>query len=114
MVDNDDAIGLMQLEFPKFFKNAGLKPDNIVWYAGLHENTNNKHIYFSFFEKSPCRYTSRDNKSLHFSEGHIFKVARDKFKVSVEQRLTDLNSQLKLARKVLMDTTKYVLFTEQS
>ena len=112
--DIDDAIRLMKLEFPKFFKNAGLKPDNIVWYAGLHENTDNKHIHFSFYEKSPCRYTSRDNKNLHYSEGHISKVAMDKFKVAVEQRLTDISSQLKIARKALMDTAKYVLFSEQN
>ena len=114
VTDSEDAIRLMKLELPKFFKNSGLKPDNIVWYAGLHENTNNKHIHFSFYEKEPTRYTSRDNQNLHFSEGHISKVAMDKFKVSVEQRLTDISSQLKLARKNLLDSTKYVLFSEQN
>ena len=49
----EKAFELMKNELPKFFKNAGLIPENIVWYAGLHENTDNKHIHLSFFEKEP-------------------------------------------------------------
>ena len=48
----EDAYELMINEFPKFLKNAGFKKDNIVWFAGLHENTDNRHIHFSFLKKN--------------------------------------------------------------
>lgn len=49
----EKAYELMKSQLPKFFKNANLDPENIVWFAGLHENTDNKHIHLYFLKKSP-------------------------------------------------------------
>ena len=46
--DYEQAYKFLVKELPKFFKRAGLDKDNIVWYAGLHENT----FTFHFLKKS--------------------------------------------------------------
>jgi len=101
----EKAFELMKNELPKFFKNAGLIPENIVWYAGLHENTDNKHIHLSFFEKEPLRYM-HDNNNKNFSDGFIPIKAINKFKISAEIRLLQITKEIKLARKTLTDEMK--------
>ena len=101
----EKAFELMKNELPKFFKNAGLIPENIVWYAGLHENTDNKHIHLSFFEKEPLRYM-HDNNNKNFSDGFIPIKAINKFKISAEIRLLQITKEIQLARKTLTDEMK--------
>ena len=45
----EQAYELLKTELPKFFKRAGLDPNNMEWFAGLHENTDNRHIHICFF-----------------------------------------------------------------
>lgn len=111
--DYESAYRMMKTEFPRFLKSAGLNPDNVVWYAGLHENTDNRHIHFSFFEKQPTKYRAR-SKNLHFSNGKLPYHSIEQFKLRAEQKLTDSTAQLKLARKQLTESTKNVLFSAQS
>ena len=99
------AYQLLKYEFPKFFKNAGLNPDNIVWYAGLHENTDNKHIHISFFEKNPERY-KQGLEGKYYSDGFISKKAMDRFKVSIELKLLRLADEVILHRKTLTTEMK--------
>ena len=63
--DYEQAYKFLVKELPKFFKRAGLDKDNMVWYAGLHENTDNKHIHISFFEKEPEYYKNGGKLSYH-------------------------------------------------
>ncbi|MCL2369691.1 MAG: relaxase MobL [Firmicutes bacterium] len=111
MTDNADALRLMNKELPKLFKSAGLKAENITWYAGLHENTFNKHIHFSFFENEPLRYTARKNNEPQFSNGLINKNILTRFKINIERCLTDITGELKLARKGVTSIAKNVLFS---
>lgn len=53
------AYALMITELPKFLKSQNFNLDNIVWFAGLHENTDNRHIHFCFYEKEPLRYNKK-------------------------------------------------------
>jgi len=99
------AYELMKKELPKFFKNAGLTPENIIWYAGLHENTDNKHIHISFFEKNPERTTERSDKKK-FSDGFINIKAINKFKVSAELRLLKITDDIYLQRKTLTESMR--------
>ena len=62
--DYEQAYNFLKKELPKFFTRAGLDKDNIVWYSGLHENTENKHIHISFFEKEP--QFMKNNKTLSY------------------------------------------------
>lgn len=111
--DYESAYRMMKTEFPRFLKSAGLDPKNVIWYAGLHENTDNRHIHFSFFEKEPMKYRAK-SKNLHFSNGKLPYYSIEQFKLRAEQKLTDSTAQLKLARKQLTESTKNVLFSEQS
>ena len=101
----EKAFELMKNELPKFFKNAGLIPENIVWYAGLHENTDNKHIHLSFFEKEPLRNKQGHDK-VCFSDGIIPIKAINKFKIMAEIRLLQITKEIQLARKTLTDEMK--------
>ena len=49
----EDALEVVRKNLPKFFKNNGMQDENVVWFAGMHENTDNKHIHVCFFEKEP-------------------------------------------------------------
>ena len=99
------AYNYLKKELPKFFKNAGLNADNIVWYAGLHENTDNNHIHISFFEKAPIRSKQGSNRR-HFSNGLIPIKAINKFKVSSEIALLKLTDDVILNRKTLTHEMK--------
>lgn len=101
----EKAIAMMKVEMPKFFKNAKLNPNNIVWYAGLHENTDNKHIHFSFFEKSPQRIKRGMEKPI-FSDGHIKLEAINKAKTSMEIRLLDIPNEIYKNRQLLTHQIK--------
>lgn len=109
--DNEDAMRLMKTEMPRFLKSAGLNPDNVTWYAGLHENTQKKHIHFSFFENAPMRFKERHGGERSFSKGKINLVAMDGFKVRIEQRLTDITAELKSARSGITDVMRNILFS---
>ena len=101
----EKAFDLMKTEFPKFLKNAKLNPDNIEWFAGLHENTDNKHIHFSFYEKAPLRYR-RYCKHKCYSDGMLPKDAINKFKISMELKLLNISSDIIDKRKTLTTEIK--------
>ena len=66
--DYEQAYNFIKKELPKFFTRAGLDKDNIIWYAGLHENTENKHIHISFFEKEPKFYKNNNEAKTRRSK----------------------------------------------
>lgn len=101
----EKAYKMMITEFPKFFRKAGLNPDNIIWFAGLHENTDNKHIHFSFFEKEAIR-TKRDREGLFFSDGMIPLNAINGTKVAIELKLINISYEIAEKRKTLTQEMK--------
>ena len=109
MTSYEDALELLKTELPKFFKNIGIAEDNVVWYAGLHENTDNQHIHLSFFEKEP-RFTSENSAEKRYRYGTIGQDAMDKFRIGIEERLTDVGFDLKRSRRNLTETATNTLF----
>lgn len=103
--DFEAAYNLMLQKFPKFLRNAGLDPENIIWFAGLHENTDHRHIHFSFFEKEPSRYR-KNCKELQYSNGKLPVKAIEKAKLDVEMHLDKWNLKFKEVRKNLQEETK--------
>jgi uncharacterized coiled-coil protein SlyX len=103
----------MSLEIPRFLRSAGFDHKKIVWFAGLHENTDNRHIHFSFFESEPS--TMRSNaKGAVYSNGKIKLDCFERFRVSIEQRFTDLSAQIALARKDVTEINRNLLFSKES
>lgn len=101
----EKAIAMMKVEMPKFFRNAGFTPENIKWFAGLHENTDNKHIHFSFFEKSPQRIKIGRTTPI-FSDGNIPLRAINDVKSSIEIRLLKLVDDVYSNRNLLTHQIK--------
>ena len=102
--NSDQAIDFFNRQFPRFLSQAGFDVDNITWFAGLHENTNHRHIHFSFFENKPTRYTSKD-KELHYSVGKINKMFLDKAKIDFELYfITHANKLIDLRNDLLQST----------
>lgn len=111
--DFEQAYEMMKREMPRFLKDAGFKPDNITWFAALHTNKKHRHIHISFFENEPMRYRQR-SKELQFSHGKINQECIRRFKVHVEQNLTDISAELRIARKEATGLAKEVLFSKAS
>lgn len=101
----EQAIGLLNNILPKFFKSANLNPKNIIWYAGLHENTDNRHIHISFFEKEPTFYNHR-KKEYKFHRGKIPITAVKELKLNAENYFNSPMEELKIKRKKLVESLK--------
>ena len=99
----EQAYELVKSELPKYFKRAGLNPDNIEWFAGLHENTDNRHIHLLFFEREPQRMK---NKEKHFSRGYISNNAMDFLKANIELSATNFKAREKEIRLRLTKSVK--------
>ena len=104
----EQAIGLLNNLLPKFFKSANLNPKNIIWYAGLHENTDNRHIHISFFEKEPTFYSHR-KKEYKYHRGKIPITAVKELKLNAENYFNSPMEELKIKRKKLVESLKLEL-----
>lgn len=98
--DSESAQKILKSVFPRFCKRAGLNPENIVMFWGLHTNRKHNHIHISFFEKEPKRYRA-NGQGLHFSEGFIPKSCLEYLKIMTEQKASDMSAQLKMLRAEL-------------
>jgi len=98
--DYEQAYKFLKKELPKFFNRAGLYSDNIVWYAGLHENTENKHIHISFFEKEPLYFDN--GGKLKYHSGTISKELLLATPFTFEKALTKPTAQILKARKDML------------
>lgn len=97
--NHEQAEHILKSELPKFFKRSGLNPDNIEWFAGLHENTDNRHIHLVFFEKQPIRI--KKNGKV-FSMGKLSINAMKEFKLLVEECATDFRArEIKIRTSVI-------------
>lgn len=82
-----DAKNLLNDELPNFLKSNGMDITNVTWVAGLHENTENRHIHLCFFENEPRRIVA-NKKERQYHNGSLKQVSIDDFKVRIEQGLT--------------------------
>lgn len=109
MKDFDEAKDLLCSQLNRFFKRAGLNPTNITWYAGLHSNTDNRHIHISFFENEPLRTRQLDYSKMCYHNGNVSQHAIDGFKVAIEQHFSDISTKAKQTRKDLLRVADSVL-----
>ena len=106
----EKAYEMMKREMPKFLSSCNLNPNNVIWFAGLHENTDNKHIHFSFFEKSPERYR-KGKEELCYSDGLLPIQSINRAKVSMELTLTSIPKDISNNRNLLTEDMKNKLET---
>lgn len=99
--DYEQAFAFISTELPRFFRRCGLESDNMIWYAGLHENTENKHIHISFFEKEPLHFD--DNGKLKYHSGTLPKKILLDSKIRFERKLSNATAEIIKARKDIME-----------
>jgi hypothetical protein len=109
----EQAYELLKTELPKFFKRAGLDPKNIEWFAGLHENTDNRHIHICFFEKDAIRIKPNKNER-QFSVGKISLNAINQFKAVLEFSACDFKAKEKLYRLMINEQFKQELESQSA
>lgn len=86
--NQENAIKFLRQTFPSFLERTHLDPKNIVLYAALHDDTDNRHIHFSFFEKEPKRWNKNGVLSYTW-RGNIDSRAIDNYLVSANMHLDE-------------------------
>lgn len=105
LYSNDRAMEMVNKVFPRFLKEAGFDPKRVNWYAGLHENTDNRHVHISWFETEPSHY-SRKKRSYVYHQGRISPACLNAIKADVERFFETDQDMLKNHRKQLLEDFK--------
>lgn len=82
----EDAWEVIRKNLPKFLKSNGMQEENVVWFAGLHENTDNQHIHICFFEKEPT-FFRQNKKGYFYHTGTLRKTSINDMKIAIEEQL---------------------------
>ena len=101
----EDALELVKSVLPKFFKALKLKEDNIIWFGGLHTNTDNRHIHISFFEKEPMYYDAK-KKSYKYRPGRINVKSCKELKMNIEKYFLSPKESMKRVRRLMVDEAR--------
>ena len=101
----DKAYSMVKRCLPKFLKRAGFNPDNVTWYAGLHTNTDNRHVHISFFENKPTFYNAK-KKEYCYRKGRIKLDIINELKADIENHLCIDKESLKDIRTKLLNEVK--------
>ena len=101
----EDALELIKSVLPKFFKALKLKEDNIIWFVGLHTNTDNRHIHISFFEKEPMYYDAK-KKTYKYKPGRINVKSCKELKMNIEKYFLTPKESMKRVRRLMVDEAR--------
>ena len=101
----EDALELVKSVLPKFFKALKLKEDNIIWFGGLHTNTDNRHIHISFFEKEPMYYDAK-KKTYKYKPGRINVKSCKELKMNIEKYFLSPSESMKRVRKLMVEDAR--------
>lgn len=99
------AYSLLNDVLPRLFKRMGFDKDNIIWYAGLHTNTDNRHVHVSFFEIEPTFY-NQAKKEYCFRKGRVSNNTINLLKADVESHLFSNKEELKALRKDTLEALR--------
>jgi hypothetical protein len=99
------AKDLLAETLPGYFKSIGLDPEKTAWYAGLHENTDNRHIHLSFFQKEPTAY-DRKSKTRVYRRGKIPIAKINGLKVAIERHYLEPVEGVARVRKLMVEETR--------
>lgn len=98
------AQNLLKRTMAGFLKEAGLNPDNVEYIAGLHENTDNRHIHLQFWERNPQHYDCR-KKTRIYRHGKLPLKAIDYFKGAIFKHFLTPVESAKRIRKIMTEET---------
>lgn len=101
----EDAMEIVQQNLPKFLKENGIDEDNVIWFAGLHRNTDNLHIHISFFELNPTFHRA-NKKGEFYHYGPMKQTSIDNMKVNVEEYMNGTKYFFESYRRNLVSGTE--------
>lgn len=101
----EETLELVKNVLPKFFKAVKLKEDNVIWFGGLHTNTDNRHIHISFFEKEPMYYDAK-KKSYKYRPGRINVKSCKELKMNIEKYFLSPKESMKRVRRLMVDEAR--------
>ncbi len=104
----EDARKLLTKVLPSFFKSVGLNPKKTTWYAGLHQNTDNRHIHLSFFQEEPNMY-DRKTKGRKYRRGKLPLNKVDDLKIAIEKNYLSPIQGAKRVRNIILEETHKVV-----
>lgn len=104
----EDARKLLIKLLPSFFKSVGLDPKKTTWYAGLHQNTDNRHIHLSFFQDEPNMY-DRKTKGRKYRKGKLPINKVDAFKLAIERNYMSPVEGAKRVRNLAIEEAHWVV-----
>ena len=101
----EKAMELLSKILPPFFKSIGLNPEKTTWYAGLHQNTDNRHIHLSFFQDEPNFY-DRKTKGKKYRRGKIPISKINDLKMSIERHYLSPIQGVERMRQLLVEEAR--------
>ena len=78
-----DAQKLLVNTLPSFLRANNMTLENTLWFAGLHENTDNRHIHLLLNELKPI-HINPDTKKTSYHNGLLKQISIDDMKVRVQ------------------------------
>lgn len=93
----ENCVKFMRQTFGAFLEQAGFKKSNIELFCALHEDTEHRHIHFSFFEKEPIRL-DKSGVLGYTRVGKIKQKALDNYLVSANMHLSEHGNEYWSAR----------------
>lgn len=103
--DYKKAQALLKKTLPSYLSSIGLDSDNVTWFAGLHTNTDNRHIHLSFFENSPSVY-DRKTKRFRYRKGKVAISNVTQFKMAIESYFLEPVRGIQRVRKEAMEKAR--------
>lgn len=100
-----DAMEIVKQNLPKFLKENGLDENNVIWFAGLHRNTDNLHIHISFFELEPT-FNRANKKGEFYHYGPMKQTSINNMKVNVEEYMNGSKYFFESYRRNLVSGTE--------
>lgn len=95
--NQENCVKFMRQTFGAFLEQAGFKKSNIELFCSLHDDTEHRHIHFSFFEKEPIRLDK--NGVLGYTRvGKIKSKALDNYLVTANMHLSEHGDEYWSAR----------------
>ena len=102
LVGYEDMEKLVGQTFGAFLKNAGFDPKNIALLCAMHENTENKHIHFTFYEKAP-KYRDFRGELRYRARGVIDKRILNEYRMSATAYLDEHKQDLSKYRNAVVN-----------
>lgn len=103
-----DAQTVLNKVLPKFFEENDMSYYNMTWFAGMHENTDNRHVHVCFFENAPTKWKCR-HSGRHWHKGKLKKETFQNLKVSVFQAIESSPSRASEAKDLREGLSEAVL-----